>query len=68
LYCYRRKQRRLDAAAPATALVEVKVKELVPASRTTYDIVLDNGRVVRVCSDFEDGVVVRLVTLLERAC
>lgn len=67
LYWYRRKQRRLQAA-PVTALVEVKVKDLVRAVPATYEVVLDNGRVVRVGSDFEDDVVLRLVGLLERAC
>ncbi len=66
LYWYRRKHRRLEG--PVTALVEVKVKELVSASPATYEVVLDNGRVVRVRSDFVDDVVLRLVAVLERAC
>lgn len=68
LYWYRRKQRRLGAAGLVMALVEVKVKGLVAATPATYDVVLDNGRIVRVGSEFDDDVVLRLVTLLERAC
>ena len=67
-YSFRYWKERLRATMPTLPqLVEVRVAEPI-LEPIAYDIVLGNGRVVRVGARFDDLAVARLVTVLERAC
>lgn len=74
LYWWRKKL-RAQAAGETPQLLEVRVQDLrpepfvlQPVEAPTYDVVLANGRVLRVRGDFDAHDVHRLLAVLEGAC
>ena len=57
-------RRRMKPQLPV--LLEVKVAQ--PIRAATYEVVVANGRLVRVGDDFDSDVLVRLLGAVERAC
>jgi hypothetical protein len=57
-------RRRMKSQLPV--LLEVKVVQ--PARAATYEVVVADGRLVRVGDDFDGDVLVRLVATVERSC
>jgi len=74
LYWWKQKL-RCEPAAEVPQLLEVRVQDLRPepvvleaVGAPTYDVVLANGRVLRVRGDFEARDVHRLIAVLEARC
>ena len=53
---------------PSTSMQFVEVHGVPPASGETYEVVLSRGRAIRVGSDFDSGVLKRLIAAVESSC